>query len=42
MYISMWLRDIQLHLNVFMAHSNFIDSLKDNTGLLLCKKKKKK
>ena len=31
----MCLQDIKSHLNVFMVHYNVIDSLEDNTGLLL-------
>ena len=35
-------QDIKLNLNVFMRHRNVIDSVKDNTGLLPCKKNEKK
>ena len=33
---SLCLQDMMLHLNVFMGHKIVTDSVKDNTGQLLC------
>ena len=32
---------VKLHVNVLMRHTNVIDSVKDTTGLSLCKHLKK-